>query len=413
MSNELSDNEERIEIPQEVFQFLFNIDKILKELPIAVNDLNVFELLKLERSELRHSNMLAWLLNPKEKHGLGDSFLYGLLSLYFSKLDSVPDGFKILLNREYKIRVLREYKNIDILVLNKAPDCRFLMAIENKIGSSEHESGKTGKKQTYAYEDILNEDEDLKDYRQILIYLTPDSGDYPESDEWVRITYDEILDLLEKVCEQNKEAMLPKSRSLISDYIDVLRKNVIKEDPKIIEMCDDIYQRYGKAIDFIVNNRTDVVSETTKSFVELLSKNENVIVDSANTRTMVRFRTNRMDSFIGLADDKTGPWKTESYYYYEFKVISSINDEGNEICVFYPKFVFGNYNLSDAVKKQMETIAKKAGKDLKSFKGWSWKTIHTLKKRETDTTRDDWREDIKNKFNDVVTAFLKWEDDLL
>src|SRR5687768_4176985 len=36
---------------------------------------NIFRVLRCEHGEIRHSNMLAWLLKPDESHGLGDSFL--------------------------------------------------------------------------------------------------------------------------------------------------------------------------------------------------------------------------------------------------------------------------------------------------------------------------------------------------
>lgn len=35
---------------------------------------NIFDILKISRTEIRHSNMLSWLLDPNENHGLGDKF---------------------------------------------------------------------------------------------------------------------------------------------------------------------------------------------------------------------------------------------------------------------------------------------------------------------------------------------------
>ena len=39
------------------------------------NDFNIFDVLKISRTEIRHSNLLSWLIDPNENHGLGDSFL--------------------------------------------------------------------------------------------------------------------------------------------------------------------------------------------------------------------------------------------------------------------------------------------------------------------------------------------------
>ena len=41
--------------------------------------LNIFNILELQRNEIRHSNMLSWLISPNETHGLGDKFLKKLL----------------------------------------------------------------------------------------------------------------------------------------------------------------------------------------------------------------------------------------------------------------------------------------------------------------------------------------------
>ena len=38
-------------------------------------EINIFNILKINRMEIRHSNMLAWLLSPNETHGLNDKFL--------------------------------------------------------------------------------------------------------------------------------------------------------------------------------------------------------------------------------------------------------------------------------------------------------------------------------------------------
>ena len=35
---------------------------------------NIFQVLRAAHHEIRHSNMLAWLLTPDESHGLGDRF---------------------------------------------------------------------------------------------------------------------------------------------------------------------------------------------------------------------------------------------------------------------------------------------------------------------------------------------------
>ena len=50
-------------------------DEAFLELSKKYNALNLFEILKITKAEIRHSNFLAWLLDPKGNHRLQDRFL--------------------------------------------------------------------------------------------------------------------------------------------------------------------------------------------------------------------------------------------------------------------------------------------------------------------------------------------------
>lgn len=54
--------------------FLLDIDCLDALLPWTKR-FNLFDVLKISRTEIRHSNILSWLLSPNENHGLGDAFL--------------------------------------------------------------------------------------------------------------------------------------------------------------------------------------------------------------------------------------------------------------------------------------------------------------------------------------------------
>lgn len=43
----------------------------LEKLSDRLATFNIFRTLRIEKAEIRHSNVLAWLLNPEESHGLG------------------------------------------------------------------------------------------------------------------------------------------------------------------------------------------------------------------------------------------------------------------------------------------------------------------------------------------------------
>lgn len=64
---------------ESLLRFMQDAD-CLESLSKWTNELNIFDVLKISRAEIRHSNMLGWLMDPNENHGLGDSFLDGSYS---------------------------------------------------------------------------------------------------------------------------------------------------------------------------------------------------------------------------------------------------------------------------------------------------------------------------------------------
>lgn len=127
--------------------FLLDID-CLDALRPWTDRFNIFDVLKISSAEIRHSNMLAWLLDPNENHGYGDKILAGLFQKVVNN-DSAGkyDVCSLLLMDLDEFEVAREWKNIDILLTSNKE--KTVIVIENKIWSGEH-------------------DDQLKRYRQIV-----------------------------------------------------------------------------------------------------------------------------------------------------------------------------------------------------------------------------------------------------
>lgn len=77
-------------------EFLLDIE-CLDPLAEWTSKFNLFDILKISRVEIRHSNMLSWLLNPNENHGLGDSVLRGFIQYVVSSFSDDSDVFDTLL----------------------------------------------------------------------------------------------------------------------------------------------------------------------------------------------------------------------------------------------------------------------------------------------------------------------------
>lgn len=58
-----------------------------EKLSAGLSQFNVFRALKIEKLEIRHSNVLAWLLDPDESHGLSDIAIGSEQNIYERELE--------------------------------------------------------------------------------------------------------------------------------------------------------------------------------------------------------------------------------------------------------------------------------------------------------------------------------------
>jgi hypothetical protein len=77
----------------ELEDFLLNNPE-LETLEGLLSQFNIFETLNMVNAEVRHSNVLAWLLNPLSNHGVGDYFLRHFLKHLISENKEVGKKMK-------------------------------------------------------------------------------------------------------------------------------------------------------------------------------------------------------------------------------------------------------------------------------------------------------------------------------
>ena len=316
-------------------EFLLDIE-CLDELLPWTGKFNLFDVLKVSRTEIRHSNMLAWLMDPNENHGLGDAFLKGILQrLMENDLDGKYDVFKILLSDMYSFSVYREWKNIDILLTSSEE--KILVAIENKIGSHEHSN------QLNRYRKIL--ETDFKDYKRVYVFLTPDGEEPSDVANWDVLTYTDVVEVLEHLYRQIE---LQQDVSLmIRNYIEVVRRDIV-EDQQLIDICNKIYNKHKKALDLIFEYRTDGRTQISDAIMNALDKlnEEGTIIHSADGGNFV-FRTSDMDAMLPLLETPKSSWGTLNCYSYWFNL-----REGK----FYGVFELGGWNVPEDEKQTMLKI---------------------------------------------------------
>ena len=224
--------------------FLLDID-CLNQLDDWTDDFNLFDLLRITNIEIRHSNILAWIFDPNENHGLGDSFIKYFITKVVSKCDNTKydNLFDLLLQDFYSYQVYRESNYMDI-VLDSREEKKAVI-IENKIWSEES-SGQLNK---YLDKSKI----EYKDYQVLYVFLTPNGREASDSDNWIEISYGEIIDSLERSIKGMN--LRNEVRLVIHNYIDIVRKNIMKEkDEKLVRICNEIYNKHRTALRLIFEN---------------------------------------------------------------------------------------------------------------------------------------------------------------
>lgn len=202
--------------------------------------LNIFEAAGLERQEIRHSNFLAFLLRPRESHGLGDSFLKALLKRTLANVESSPiRPLNLALADFSDTLVSREWRNIDVLVESKSN--KLVWAIENKIRASESEL------QLRNYE--LEVRESFSDYKTVLSFLSIDQD--PSEQTWTPISYFDVLDALDEATFQQSANLTSEARMVLSHYGALIRRKLVPNE-ELIEQCRKIYALHRDALDLIM-----------------------------------------------------------------------------------------------------------------------------------------------------------------
>lgn len=230
---------------------------------------NALRVLGVQQGELRHSNVLAWLLTPDESHGLGDRFLrrWLLKVIYESDIphSAVPTLVRVAAQPFSLIRVTREWRSIDVLVELELPDKqRWVVAIENKVKAKE------SPKQLERYRKLVDETFADAAFR-ILIFLTV-SGDSPEDSDgqWIVAFHSQIETVLSGLLDERKSTMGDGPKSLIQDYIAVLKEDFMKT-PRAEELAQQIYALHRRALDIIFEHKPDAIADLTEAAAERFS----------------------------------------------------------------------------------------------------------------------------------------------
>jgi hypothetical protein len=278
----------------------------LERLENLLSAFNLFDALGIGRQELRHSNFFAWLLDPAETHGLGDYFLYKFIKHLGNRERSLTDlVFKVeTADNLFDTEVLREWKNIDILVINHR--LKFTITIENKFLTKEHSD------QLKRYREIISTH--FPDYQNIFIYLTPDAKKPEGDDAYIPVGYDLIIDVISDVLKFRPVA--EDVRVLLNHYLSFVGRFLMKGE--VEELCQAIYRKHKKALDVIFEciKRSSTATAVVDVLLNLL---ENEFEIFYNSKSYLRFLPKGWDfipkvAYWKVARKENAPLVTFEFY---------------------------------------------------------------------------------------------------
>ena len=211
------------------------------------------------RLEMAHSSMIAWLLNPKA-HALVEYPLKKFLSLISVALDRQENlnaelSSDMLLRfscEDYLIydieKLATEFplqgkdRRLDVLIEAKLRiDGEYFtlpIIIENKIKSQEHDT------QTQSYYDWARERYKGEKYLQpIFVYLTPSKTDNPSCKQFIRISYQDMIDyVIEPSMKRCKDEA---TNFILKDYLRCLTFDSLMNNDTDRKVKGDVIMGYS------------------------------------------------------------------------------------------------------------------------------------------------------------------------
>ena len=363
-------------------------DRLLKDedfdkLDLGLKNPNIFQILRITKNEIRHSNFLSWLLDPYQSHKLGDIFLKRFLREVFSSdkfgdIDQVDvEGMDLS-----KVEIQREWKNIDILIKLE----NVVVCVENKVLSKEHSE------QLSRYKEII--ENQFPNHHQTFVYLTPE-GDTSEdeTDTYEPISYVFIVESLDRILSVYGESLNEQVKNYIKDYITIIKRELMGTD-KLTELSKKIYQNHKELFDFIIDHKPDVLDDVKSIFEKQIQKRGWVL--GSQGKSYLRFTTPKISELTYINQNSNG-WRNKESFLFEF-VLNPSKNRMNSKTVISPSDP--QYNTSRLSEIFMEIDG------FKSPSGKKWLVNYQkLVKFPFSKVDDLSEEEIEFEFNKILDGF--------
>ncbi len=363
---------------------LIENDKDLRALSKWVEKINIFDILKSGKTEIKHSKVLAWLMTVDGNHRLGDAFVREFVKKVIKNNPNMNYDLFDWSFIDYSSQIVRtEEHNIDITVRFEGIESKNIIVIENKTKTTEHTAGKSGKPQTVQYREQI--EKDYSEYKKLFVYLTS-MDELPEDSEyWCVLTYDDILDIIETTIKGKD--ILPPVELIIDNYCDLIKQSVIGRDPELfkecnlvynnhsaaiqllfdyyknkqirsknkdaelLRICNRVYALYEQELDLIYENRVDETAKLVETLVELLGWEQELELSESSGKTYVTFTSKTLDAIIPQFSMANSSWNTKNTYQFWFHTVNYKKDKTVKLAV-----ELGGDNLTEEIEEIHQKI---------------------------------------------------------
>lgn len=349
-----------------IYDLVINSKKF-EQLEVEINKFNPFKVLDIAHYEIRHSNVLAWLINPQKNHNLGDKVLKKIILQVLhnpENEDIIPNEIRIkdVQNGDFvDAEIYREWKNIDLLTISESN--KFILLVENKIKSGES-SGQLEKYLKTCRERFSNK------YKILPVFLTL-GGINPSSDKYCILDYGTVYDIVQFVSNLYYERMSKEVNNFIKYYLNTLG-GLLAMDDKIKQLCLDIYKDHKEIINKIydVGHQIDIeqpINEFKKEYPSIL--------ETFRNNKSFWFSIPEFHNIPKMEHDWGGGYPISFWfaeYYGKMKLVLEIGpfDDASERVRFLNHLYEKGVHISDRAKEYGRKYSRLCT-DTKNIKDWS------------------------------------------
>lgn len=261
-------------------------------------------------SEEFHSNVLAWLLDPRGSHGLGDCFLTRFLrQAGMQPVGCSWDWAETEVTREWANEVDGQQGYLDILIVNHPQ--QILCAIENKVFSSEHGN------QLTRYRKAL--EVSYPAYNKYYVFLTP-RAILPlreeEKKHWRPLSYSVVFDIVQHIVDNYQISTNQDIREFLRQYITTLRRNIVP-GTSAAQLARKTYLEHREAVELMVDNKPDYWTEAKQWLEKAIAQHPEWLLDTGHGGYL-RFRSTEWDKYDATRTGRTWTPDSNALLLFEF-----------------------------------------------------------------------------------------------